>query len=246
LILQIIRALGVDGARYQSLEYAGEGVAALTMSDRLTVCNMSIECGAKNGIFPVDEQTIAFMSKAGVSAYKAYTADDNAQYTAEYDFDLSQIPITVAAPYLPSNIMRAEELNDIVLDQVVIGSCTNGRIEDFRVAAKLIKGQKIAPYLRCLIIPGSQLVYRQMLAEGLADIFVEAGCTLTMPTCGPCIGGHCGILAAGERALATTNRNFIGRMGHKDSQIYLAGPACAAASAVLGRIAHPDELKEAE
>ncbi len=245
LILQIIGVLGVDGASYQSLEYAGQGVAALTMADRLTVCNMSVECGAKNGIFPVDKQTVDFMKQAGVSAYKAYAADEDAQYTNEYEFDLSQIPVTVAAPYLPSNIKRAEELSNVTLDQVVIGSCTNGRIEDFRVAAKLIKGRKIAPYLRCLVMPGSQLVYRQMLAEGLADIFVESGSTLTMPTCGPCIGGHCGILAAGEKALATTNRNFIGRMGHKESQIYLAGAACAAASAVMGRIAHPSELKEA-
>lgn len=239
VILHLIGILGVDGALYQSLEFCGEGVDNLTITDRLTIANMAIEAGAKNGIFPADDAAFAYAESRGNHQGIAYQADSDAKYEQRIGIDLSQVPLCVACPHLPSNVSPVEELEDITIDQCVIGSCTNGRIEDLRQAAQILAGHKVASHLRCLVMPGSQEVYRQAIAEGLMDIFVAAGAVVTMPTCGPCLGGHCGILAAGERAVATTNRNFIGRMGHHQSEIYLSGPAVAAASAIAGRLCHP-------
>jgi len=245
LVLTLIGMIGVDGALYQSLEFQGAGVAALTMEERLTVSNMAIEAGAKNGIFPVDEATRAWAASVSDRPYREYRADPDAVYAREVRIDLSRLVPVVAFPHLPSNVRPASEAGDAAVDQVVIGSCTNGRIEDLRIAAAILRGRKVARTVRCIVIPATQKIYLQAVREGLAEDFVEAGAVLSTPTCGPCLGGHMGILAAGERAVATTNRNFVGRMGHPESEIYLSGPAVAAAAAVTGRIRDPREVLEA-
>jgi len=240
--LHIIGMIGVDGALYRSMEFTGDGVAHLSMDDRFAMANMAIEAGAKNGIFEVDEKTIEYVKEHSTRQYKVYKADEDAEYVATYEIDLSQVKPTVAFPHLPSNTRTIDNVGNIKIDQVVIGSCTNGRIEDLRVAAEVLKGRKVHKDVRCIIIPATQKIWKQAMNEGLFDIFIDAGAAVSTPTCGPCLGGHMGILAKGERAVATTNRNFVGRMGHPESEIYLASPAVAAASAVLGRIGSPDEL----
>ncbi len=242
VILHLIGMIGVDGARYKSLEFVGDGIKNLTMDDRFTIANMAIEAGAKNGIFPVDDLTIEYMKEHSKKEYKIYEADSDAVYDEEYTIDLSTLRPTVAFPHLPENTRTIDEVGDIKIDQVVIGSCTNGRITDLRIAAEIMKDKKVADGVRVIIIPGTQEVYLQAIEEGLATIFVKAGAIVSTPTCGPCLGGHMGILAAGEKAVATTNRNFVGRMGHVDSEIYLASPAVAAASAITGKISSPEEL----
>lgn len=244
VILHLIGKIGVDGALYQSLEFTGPGVAELTMDDRFTISNMAIEAGAKNGIFPVDDLTREYIREHSLREPREYTADADAAYTRVIEIDLGKLKPTVSFPHLPENTKTVDEVGNIPIDQVVIGSCTNGRISDMRIAADILNGRKVAPYLRCIVIPATQEVYLQMIREGLAEIFVEAGAIVSTPTCGPCLGGHMGILASGERAVSTTNRNFVGRMGAIDSEIYLASPAVAAASAVLGRIASPEELPD--
>lgn len=240
VILHLIGLIGVDGARYQSLEFTGEGVAALSMDDRFSIANMAIEAGAKNGIFPVDDQTLAYLKAHGAKAPRVYAADPDAAYDRTVEIDLAVLEPTVAFPHLPENTKKISEVGEVKIDQVVIGSCTNGRIGDLRIAAEILKGKKVAPNVRCIVIPATQRVYLQALEEGLLKIFVEAGCAVSTPTCGPCLGGHMGILAKGERCVATTNRNFVGRMGHVESEVYLASPAVAAASAIAGRIAGPE------
>lgn len=243
VILHIIGMIGVDGALYKSMEFTGDGVNALSMDDRFTIANMAIEAGAKNGIFEVDEKTVAYVKEHSVRAYSVYKADDDAEYSEVIEIDLSTIKLTVAFPHLPENARTIDNVGDIKIDQVVIGSCTNGRIEDMRVAAEVLKGRKVHSDVRCIIIPATQKIWKQAMNEGLFDIFIEAGAAVSTPTCGPCLGGHMGILAKGERAVSTTNRNFVGRMGHTESEVYLASPAVAAASAILGKIAGPEELK---
>ncbi len=245
LILHIIGKIGVDGARYKSMEFTGEGVKSLTMDDRFTVSNMAIEAGAKNGIFPVDDLTIEYMKEHSTKEYTVYEADEDAEYDEVYEIDLGSLRPTVSFPHLPENTKTIDEIHaegDIEIDQVVIGSCTNGRISDMRIAADILNGRKVADWIRVIIIPGTQEVYRQMLREGLAEIFIDAGAIVSTPTCGPCLGGHMGILASGEKAVSTTNRNFVGRMGAIDSEIYLASPAVAAASAITGKISSPEDL----
>lgn len=242
VILHIIGMIGVDGALYQSMEYTGPGVASLTMDDRFTIANMAIEAGAKNGIFEVDEKTIEYMKEHSTKKYTIYKADEDAEYTRVIEIDLSTLRPTVAFPHLPENTRTIDEVGDIPIDQVVIGSCTNGRIEDLRVAAKILKGNKVKKGVRTIIFPATQKIYLQAMKEGLLEIFIEAGAAVSTPTCGPCLGGHMGILAAGERAVATTNRNFVGRMGHPESEVYLASPAVAAASAITGKISSPEEV----
>lgn len=244
VILHIIGQLGVDGALYKSLEFCGEGVGNLTMDDRFAMANMAIEAGAKNGIFPVDERTKAYMAGKVSRPIEVYEADSDAVYDRVCDIDLATIKSTIAFPHLPDNTKTIDEAAtlNIKIDQVVIGSCTNGRMEDMRVAAQILKGGKVAKNVRCIIIPATQKIYLQVIKEGLAEIFVEAGCVVSTPTCGPCLGGHMGILAAGERAVATTNRNFVGRMGHPQSEVYLASPAIAAASALKGVISDVGEI----
>jgi 3-isopropylmalate/(R)-2-methylmalate dehydratase large subunit len=235
--------LGVDGARYQSLEFTGD-ISSLSMDDRFTIANMAIEAGAKNGIFPVDSLTLEYLAAHGGSPGVSYTADPDAHYTREIVLQLEEVPLTVAFPHLPENaktIQEAEEAH-IAIDQVVIGSCTNGRISDMRAAAEILKGRTVSEYVRCIIIPATQAVWKQCVEEGLMDIFIDAGAAVSTPTCGPCLGGHMGILAAGERCVSTTNRNFVGRMGHVESEVYLASPAVAAASAVTGYITGPRSL----
>lgn len=243
VILHIIGMIGVDGALYQSMEFAGEGVASLSMDDRFTICNMAIEAGAKNGIFPVDEKTMAYIRERVDREVTVFEADEDAVYDREIEVDLSALEPTVACPHLPENTKTIAELGHIEIQQAVIGSCTNGRIEDMRAAAAVLKGRKVHPDVRTIIIPATQEVYLQCMEEGLTKIFIEAGAIVSTPTCGPCLGGHMGILAHGERAVSTTNRNFVGRMGHITSEIYLASPAVAAASAAAGYICAPDELK---
>ena len=242
VILHLIGMIGVDGALYRSLEFTGEGVASLSMDDRFTIANMAIEAGAKNGIFPVDDKTVAYMKEHSTKKYTAYEADEDAEYDETITIDLGKLKPTVAFPHLPENTKTVEESGEVAIDQVVIGSCTNGRIEDMRVAAEILKGRKVKKGLRCIVIPATQAIYLQAIEEGLTQIFIKAGAIVSTPTCGPCLGGHMGILAAGERAVSTTNRNFVGRMGHVDSEIYLASPAVAAASAVTGKISEPSEL----
>ena len=242
VILHIIGMIGVDGALYKSMEFTGDGVKNLTMEDRLCISNMAIEAGGKNGIFPVDEVTIEFMKDRVKEPWTVYEADEDAEYAAEYTIDLSSLKPTVAFPHLPENTKTIDEVGDIPIQQVVIGSCTNGRIEDMALAAKILSGRKVHPDVRAIIIPATQEVYKECIRRGYADIFIDAGCAVSTPTCGPCLGGLTGILAEGERCVATTNRNFVGRMGHVDSEVYLASPAVAAASAVTGRISGPDEL----
>ncbi len=242
VILHIIGMIGVDGALYQSMEYTGEGVAALSMDDRFTIANMAIEAGAKNGIFEVDEKTLEYVKEHSNKDYTVYKADEDAEYSRVIEINLSELRPTVAFPHLPENTRTIDEVGDIPIDQVVIGSCTNGRIEDLRAAAEILKGRKIHKGVRTIIFPATQKIYLQAMKEGLLEIFVEAGAAVSTPTCGPCLGGHMGILAEGERAVATTNRNFVGRMGHPKSEVYLASPAVAAASAVAGKIVSPEEV----
>ena len=242
VILHLIGSIGVDGALYRSLEFTGEGVAELSMDDRFTIANMAIEAGAKNGIFPVDDKTIAYMKEHSKKEYTIYEADEDAVYDETITIDLGALDPTVAFPHLPENTKTVKESGDVAIDQVVIGSCTNGRIEDMRVAAKILEGRKVKKGIRCIVIPATQDIYLQAIEEGLTQIFVKAGAIVSTPTCGPCLGGYMGILAAGELAVSTTNRNFVGRMGHVDSEVYLASPAVAAASAVTGKISEPAEL----
>lgn len=239
VILHLIGRIGVDGALYKSLEFTGDGIKELSMDDRLCIANMAIEGGAKNGIFPVDDITLAYVKGRSLREYRIYEADEDAEYDSVVEIDLSTLKPTVACPHLPENTRTVDELEKIEIDQVVIGSCTNGRMEDMRIAASILKGKKIAKGIRCIVIPATQSIYLQCIKEGLAEIFVEAGAIVSTPTCGPCLGGHMGILAAGERAVSTSNRNFVGRMGHTKSEIYLASPAVAAASALAGCIADP-------
>lgn len=242
VILHIIGMIGVDGALYKSMEFSGEGLKYLSMDDRLSMANMAIEAGGKNGIFEVDDVTREYMKGRVDRDYVEYTADADAEYDAVYDIDLSEIKMTVALPHLPENTKPVDEVKDMKIDQCVIGSCTNGRLEDLRKAAEVLKGRHVAKHCRTLIIPATQQIYRDAMKEGLFDIFLDAGCAISTPTCGPCLGGHMGILAKGERAISTTNRNFVGRMGHPESEVILASPVVAAASAVLGRVGSPDEL----
>lgn len=242
VILHIIGMIGVDGALYKSMEFTGDGIAALSMDDRFTIANMAIEAGGKNGIFPVDELAAAYMKEHSTRAYKVYEADEDAVYDAEYTIDLSALRPTVAFPHLPENTHTVDEIqkmDDIHIDQVVIGSCTNGRLEDLRRAAEVLRGRHVAKGMRCIVIPATQKIYLQAMEEGLLKTFIEAGAIVSTPTCGPCLGGYMGILAEGERCVSTTNRNFVGRMGHVNSEIYLASPAVAAASAVTGKISCP-------
>jgi 3-isopropylmalate/(R)-2-methylmalate dehydratase large subunit len=242
VILHIIGKIGVDGALYQSMEFTGEGLKNLSMVDRFSMANRAIEAGGKNGIFEVDELTLAYVKEHADKPYTVYTADEDAEYVQTYEIDLGSIKPTVSFPHLPENTRTIDEVGEVKLDQVVIGSCTNGRIEDMRIAAGILKNRKVHPDVRCIIIPATQKIWKMAMNEGLFDIFVEAGAAVSTPTCGPCLGGHMGVLAKGERALATTNRNFVGRMGHPESEVYLSGPAIAAASAVTGKISSPDEL----
>ena len=242
VILTIIGKIGVDGALYRSMEFTGPGVASLTMDDRLCICNMAIEAGAKNGIFPVDEKTVAYMEGRCERTPVVYTADPDAEYEQVIKIDLSAIEPTVACPHLPENTKPAADLGHIKIDQVVIGSCTNGRMEDMEAAYNTLKGKKVADGVRCIIIPATMQIYRQCVEKGYVTAFIDAGAIVSTPTCGPCLGGYMGILAAGERCIATTNRNFVGRMGHVDSEVYLASPATAAASALTGCITAPKEV----
>ena len=242
VILHIIGMIGVDGALYRSMEFAGDGVASLSMDDRFSIANMAIEAGAKNGIFPVDDQTIAYMKEHSQKEYKIFEADEDAEYDEVIKIDLSTLKPTVAFPHLPENTKTVDEAGVVTIDQVVIGSCTNGRISDLREAASVLKGRKVADGIRAIVIPATQSIYMQAIEEGLVQTFIEAGAVVSTPTCGPCLGGHMGCLAKGERAVSTTNRNFVGRMGHVESEVYLASPAVAAASAVTGRISQPSDL----
>ena len=242
VILHIIGMIGVDGALYKSMEFSGEGLKSLSMDDRLSMANMAIEAGAKNGIFAVDDITVEYQKGRVDREYKIYESDADAEYDAVYDIDLSQIKPTVSFPHLPENTRTTDECGDVKIDQVVIGSCTNGRLEDMAMAAKILKGRHVAKNVRCIVIPATQQVYLDCIKNGYMETFIEAGCAVSTPTCGPCLGGHMGILAKGERAVATTNRNFVGRMGHPESEVYLASPAVAAASAVTGKISDPSEV----
>lgn len=236
VILHIIGMIGVDGALYKSMEFGGEGLSNLTVEDRLCMANMAIEAGAKNGIFEVDQQTADFVKERTDREFEVFKADDDAVYSQVIDIDLSKIEQTVAFPHLPENTKTEKDWGEVKIDQAVIGSCTNGRISDMRQAAEVLKGKHVAKGVRCIVIPATQKIYLQCMQEGLAEIFINAGCVFSTPTCGPCLGGHMGILAAGERAVSTTNRNFVGRMGHVDSEVYLASPYVAAASAINGKI----------
>lgn len=242
LILYIIGKVGVDGARYRAMEFTGEGISALSMDNRFTICNMAIEAGAKNGIIAPDEKTLAYVMERSKRPYKVYQSDSQAQYSDVFEFDVSEIPLQVALPHLPENAKSVDEASGIKIDQVVIGSCTNGRLEDLRMAAQILRGKSVHPEIRLIVIPGTQNIYKQAMREGLIDVFIDAGAVVSTPTCGPCLGGYMGILAKGERALSTTNRNFVGRMGHPESEVYLTGPAVAAASAIKGEIIHPQEV----
>lgn len=244
VILTLIGMIGVDGARYQSLEFVGEGVAELSMADRLTICNMAIEAGAKNGIFPVDAKTIEFLKERGVTRpWEAIEPDADAEYSRVIEMKLDELVPTVAYPHLPENAHPAKESHHIKIDQVVVGSCTNGRYEDIYAAAMILKGKKVHDSVRMIVIPATQEIYTRAMHTGLVDIFIEANAAVSTPTCGPCLGGYMGILAAGERCISTTNRNFRGRMGHVDSEVYLASPATAAASAITGYITSPEEVE---
>lgn len=243
IILHIIGMIGVDGALYKSMEFVGDGLQYLSMDGRFTMANMATEAGAKNGIFPVDEKTVEYMKEHSTREYTVYEADEDAEYEAVYEIDLSSLRPTVAFPHLPDNTRTIDNVGEIKVDQVVIGSCTNGRIEDLRIAADILRGKKVAKGVRTIVFPGTQKIYLQALQEGLIKDIVEAGAVFSTPTCGPCLGGHMGILAKGERAVSTTNRNFVGRMGHVESEVYLASPAVAAASALTGKITDPEMVK---
>ena len=242
IILHIIGLIGVDGALYKSMEFVGDGIQYLSIDDRFTICNMAIEAGAKNGIFPVDDVTREYLSGRFKREIRVFEADEDAEYERVIEVDMSKLQPTVSFPHLPENTRTPEEWGDVKIDQVVIGSCTNGHISDLRIAADILKGKKVAKGVRCIVIPATNTIWKQAMHEGLFDIFIDAGAVVSTPTCGPCLGGHMGILAAGERAVATTNRNFVGRMGHIDSEVYLASPYVAAASAVAGKIATPDQI----
>ena len=243
VILHIIGMIGVDGALYKSMEFTGEGIKNLSMDDRFTIANMAIEAGGKNGIFPVDDVAMTYMKEHSKREWKVFEADEDAVYDEEYTIDLSTLRPTIAFPHLPENTKTIDEITENVkIDQVVIGSCTNGRIDDLRCAAEILKGRKVKKGLRCIVIPATQAIYLQSMKEGLLETFIEAGAVVSTPTCGPCLGGYMGILAEGERCVSTTNRNFVGRMGHVDSEVYLASPAVAAASAITGKISSPAEL----
>ncbi len=243
VILHLIHEIGVDGALYESLEFSGEGVASLSMDDRLCICNMAIEAGAKNGIFPVDDVTLSFLKEHGAKEPQIYAADPDAEYERTIPIDLSKLTSVVAFPHLPENGKTFDEIGEVPIHQVVVGSCTNGRLSDLREAAEILKGRKVAKGVRALIIPATQKIWLDAMKEGLFEIFISAGCAVSTPTCGPCLGGHMGILAKGERCVATTNRNFVGRMGDPQSEVYLASPAVAAASAVTGRLTAPEALQ---
>ena len=245
IILHIIGKIGVDGALYKSMEFVGDGIQNLSMDDRFTMANMAIEAGAKNGIFPVDDEAEAYMKEHSVKEYKIYEADEDAEYDEVIEIDLAAVRPTVAFPHLPGNaktIDEVEAMEPIKIDQVVIGSCTNGRISDMRRAAAILKGHTVHPDVRVMVVPATQKIYKQCIQEGLVDIFIDAGCAFNTPSCGPCMGGHMGVMAAGEKCVSTTNRNFVGRMGHVESEIYLASPAVAAASAITGKLSGPEDL----
>lgn len=242
VILHIIGMIGVDGALYKSMEFVGDGIRYLSMDDRFTIANMAIEAGGKNGIFPVDEKAEAYMEEHSKRPYKVYEADEDAVYDEEYTIDLSTLRPTVAFPHLPENTKTIDEVGDITIDQVVIGSCTNGRLDDLKIAASILKGKKVKKGLRVIVIPATQQIYLDAMEAGYIRTFIEAGAIVSTPTCGPCLGGYMGILAENERCVSTTNRNFVGRMGHVDSEIYLASPAVAAASAITGKISSPEEV----
>ena len=242
VILHIIGMIGVDGALYRSMEFVGDGLKYLGMDDRFTIANMAIEAGGKNGIFPVDEETIAYMKEHSNKEYTIFEADEDAEYDETYTIDLSTLKSTVSFPHLPENTHTIDEVGDIAIDQVVIGSCTNGHITDLRIAAEILKGRKVKKGLRCIVIPATQAIYLQAIEEGLVKIFIEAGAIVSTPTCGPCLGGYMGVMAEHERCVSTTNRNFVGRMGHVESEVYLASPAVAAASAITGKISGPEEV----
>jgi len=243
LILHIIGMIGVDGALYASMEYDGEAITALSMDSRFAIANMAIEAGAKNGIFKVDEKTLAYVKNHSKRPFVIFESDTDAHYREVFEIDVGKLDSKVACPSLPSNVKDARELGAIRIDQVVIGSCTNGRIEDLAIAATILKNKKVASDVRCIIIPATPKIYRESMRQGYLEIFMEAGCIISPPTCGPCLGGHMGILAKGEKAIATTNRNFVGRMGHPESEVFLSGPAVAAASAIRGSITHPSEVE---
>jgi 3-isopropylmalate/(R)-2-methylmalate dehydratase large subunit len=242
LILHTIGLIGVGGARYKAIEFCGRSIQALPMSGRFTMANMAIEAGGKAGLFAVDDATLDYVQGRAKRRHRVFEADPDASYVQTVEVDVSQVAPQVAFPHLPENARPAREAGDIRIDQAVIGSCTNGRLADLRVAAGLLKGKQVHPDVRCIVIPGTQQVYLDALREGLVEIFIEAGAVVSTPTCGPCLGGYMGVLAGGERAVSTTNRNFRGRMGHPESEVYLAGPAVAAASAIAGRIVHPDDI----
>ena len=246
VILHLIGMIGVDGALYKSLEFTGEGVKELSMDDRFTIANMAIEAGGKNGIFPVDQKTLEYVEGRFTREIKVYEADDDAEYESEVTINLSELKPTISLPHLPSNTKTVDEVKGLAIDQVVIGSCTNGRISDLRIAANILKGKKVADGVRCIVIPATQEVYLQCIHEGLTQIFIESGCAFSTPTCGPCLGGHMGVMSAGERAVTTTNRNFVGRMGHTQSEVILASPAVAAASAIAGAVASPLDIMKGE
>ena len=240
IILHIIGMIGVDGALYKSMEFVGDGLKYLSMDDRFTIANMAIEAGGKNGIFPVDDKTVEYLKEHTTREYKVYEADADAVYDEEYVIELDKLKPTVSYPHLPENTHTVDEAGDIVIDQVVIGSCTNGRMEDMRIAAKILEGKHIAKGMRCIVIPATQAIYLECMEKGYLKTFIKAGCVVSTPTCGPCLGGYMGILGDGEKCVSTTNRNFVGRMGHINSEIYLASPAVAAASAIAGRIVAPE------
>ena len=242
LILYIIGKIGVDGALYASMEYEGSAISALSMDSRFTIANMAIEAGAKNGIFKVDEKTLEYVKGRAKKPYTVFESDRDARYREVYEIDANAVGLNVACPSLPSNVKNVEELKGIRIDQVIIGSCTNGRMEDLEIAARILQGKKVAKHTRCIVIPATPTIYSEALRRGFFEIFLKAQCIISPPTCGPCLGGHMGVLAKGERAVATTNRNFIGRMGHPESEVYLSGAAVAAASAIKGEIAHPKEV----
>lgn len=247
VILHIIGMIGVDGALYKSMEFVGEGVSELTMDERFTICNMAIEAGAKNGIFPVDEKTREYLDNHTDKKYKEFCADDDAEYDDVIEINLSEIVPTVAFPHLPGNAHTIDEINEnekIMIDQVVIGSCTNGRLSDLKKAAEIMKGKKVANHVRVMVVPATQKIFKECMKEGIADIFIDAGCAFNTPSCGPCMGGHMGVMAKGEKCVSTTNRNFVGRMGDTESLIYLASPEVAAASAICGYIADPRKVAE--
>jgi len=242
LVLYIIGKIGVDGALYAAMEYEGEAIHALSMDSRLTFANMAIEAGAKNGIFPVDDRVREYVTGRGKRPARFYESDKDARYRETIEIDVGTLGLKVACPFLPSNVKDVRELDHVVIDQAVIGSCTNGRIEDLAMAAEILKGKKVAKHVRAIVIPATPQIYHEAMRRGYFDIYLDAGCIISPPTCGPCLGGHMGVLAKGERAVSTTNRNFVGRMGHPESEVYLAGPAVAAASAIKGEIAHPEEV----